>query len=115
MHDGIAEYGEVRFFFQMEVEPGQPARAFALLSRYTRPDLELLTKSVETVWSCRASGDDDIQVIDVKAISAVVAMVPHPRRAGHDELIGRVFVMEKLGIDSISLYEQDEDLTGDGD
>ena len=42
-------------------------------------------------------------------------MVPHPHCAGHNELIGRVFIMEKLGIDSISLYKQDEDLTGDGD
>lgn len=49
----------------------------AMVSVYSRPDLELLQKSAQTVWSCTYHGNEALQLVSVKTIHSVVAMVPH--------------------------------------
>lgn len=54
--------------------------------------------------SCTHLGDASLQVIDVKSIHAVVAMVPH--QVNNEE---RFFVVEKPGLDVADLggYEEE--------
>ena len=48
-----------------------------------------------TVWSCLP--DTTLEVIPIDSIVSMVAMVPHPVR--QVELHGRMFVVEKIGLD----------------
>lgn len=52
-----------------------------------------------------------LHVIDVKKILSVVAMVPHPRKDGQlGPYTGRVFVIEKMGLDVMPMTGAVEDL-----
>ena len=70
---------------------------------YSAPDTDLLMASQQTIWSCKPG--DDLRVIPVKDFRAVIAMVPHPFNSSHPELDGRFFVVEKLGLDVMSLAD----------
>lgn len=70
-----------------------------MASLYSRPDPDLLSASSGTLWSCRHQGDAAVVVVDVKCIEAVVAIVPHSTQILGDEWEGRVFVIEKPGLD----------------
>ncbi len=90
-------FGEVRYYFQREVSPGQ-RRTFALLSRYSDPHSDLLMQSSHTVWACHLLGDAGLTVVDVTDIIACVAMIPRdalPRVPGYTTV--PYFVMEKIG------------------
>jgi hypothetical protein len=65
-----------------------------MVSVYSPPDVKLLEDSHYTLWSCTYQGDSAVKVIDVKAIAAVIAMVPH--QPFPDATVGRFFVVEKL-------------------
>ena len=104
MQDSKPQYGEVHYYFLLEVEPNSPPQGFAMVSPYSPPDIALWEASHRTVWSCTPAADDNLSVVPLPFIKAVVAMVPHPPRISHPELEGRFFVVEKLGIDSISLF-----------
>lgn len=81
----------------------------ALVSYYSRPHKTLLEFSKGTLWSCSHAGDVSLAVVDVKTISAVVAMVPHIPFPGHGT---RYFMVEKPGLDVTSLGDHDNgDLT----
>ncbi|KAJ8580934.1 hypothetical protein M405DRAFT_887586 [Rhizopogon salebrosus TDB-379] len=49
----------------------------AMVSVYSHPDPELLQRSTQTVWSCKHEGDQALQLVGVKSIQSVVAMIPH--------------------------------------
>lgn len=66
---------------------------------YSRPDSNLLAISSGTLWSCRHQGDAAVVVVDVKSIESVVAVVPHSTGILGQEWEGRVFVVEKPGLD----------------
>ena len=73
-----------------------------MVSLFSRPDESLLKMSYGTVWSCRYTGDAGLQVVDLAAIKAVVALVPHPLMAGNiiqEQYKGHYYVVEKLGLD----------------
>jgi len=70
-----------------------------MASLYTRPDGALLEESSGTLWSCKPQGNDGLVVFDVKHIEAVVAMVPHSEKFLGASWEGRVFVVEKPGLD----------------
>ena len=101
---GQTEFVEVQYFFKLTLEPGRPS-AFAMVSVYSRPDADLLQQSSNALWSCKYRGKEELVVIDVKSIMSVVAMVPHPPmrdEALKRRLAGRVFVVEKLGLDALA-------------
>ena len=62
--DGQIEYGEVQFYFLQFTTDGsdnlEMAIAHALVLVYSRPDLALLTKSLNTLWACHYIGIDDL-------------------------------------------------------
>jgi hypothetical protein len=70
-----------------------------VISLYSRPDPELLRLSSNTLWSCRHQGDAALVVVDVKSILAVVAVVPHSTGLLGRQWEGRMFVVEKPGMD----------------
>jgi hypothetical protein len=69
----------------------------ALVSLYSLPHKELLEYSHHTLLSCVYEGDAYLQVIDIKAIMSVVAMVPH--HPFSEDPLDRYFVVEKPGLD----------------
>lgn len=92
-------FGEVLYYFQCEVHLDEES-TLALVSTYSAPDLALLEASHHTVVSCMHSGDASLQVIDVKLIHAVVAMVTH--QINNDE---RFFVAASLYLKAHTRWE----------
>ncbi|KAG1822722.1 uncharacterized protein BJ212DRAFT_1262965, partial [Suillus subaureus] len=71
----------------------------ALISIYSLPDAQLLDFSHGTVWSCIHEGDNGLQIINIKTIRAVVAMVPHCPTLPSGITKNRFFMVEKAGLD----------------
>ncbi|KAG1765523.1 hypothetical protein EDD22DRAFT_774972, partial [Suillus occidentalis] len=65
---------------------------------YSQPDVDLLDLSFQAVSSC-AYLEDDIRVINIKSIKAIVGMVPHTLRLPSGVVENRFFLVEKLGLD----------------
>lgn len=101
------EIAEVRFYFRIRANSLE--HTLALVSCYSPPHPGLLEASQGTLWSCTRV--ESVKVIDVKHISAVVAMVPHQPFPG-EEGGGRFFLVEKPGLDitTIGGIEQAMDL-----
>ncbi|EJD40588.1 hypothetical protein AURDEDRAFT_69965, partial [Auricularia subglabra TFB-10046 SS5] len=114
--DGATTFGEVRYYFRFPV--GKGLRTLAMVLPYSGADRELYTKSSGTVYSCRPLGEAAVRVVDVGAIAAVVAMIPHPihflKLAGESferRFTGSFFVVERPGLDMVALGEPlDEDM-----
>ncbi|KDQ52675.1 hypothetical protein JAAARDRAFT_198028 [Jaapia argillacea MUCL 33604] len=101
------EYGEVRYYFRAKVNNG--LGVFAMISLYSRPDPVILQQSYNTVWSCQDQGDAGLIVVDIKAIAAVVAMVPWQPAPGSDTCT--YFVVEKPGLQVGYLSGEEEEMT----
>ncbi|KAF9020619.1 hypothetical protein BDZ89DRAFT_1072147 [Hymenopellis radicata] len=107
--NGQLEFAEVQYYFQYEVSQNDGYRPLAMVSLYSRPDIDLLRKSSNTLWSCTHQGDQGVCVVDVKSIEAVVGMIPHSTHflTGAEN---HVFVAEKPGLDVAEMggaYEAD--------
>jgi hypothetical protein len=98
---GTVFYGEVEFFFQATIHGD--TRTLALVSNHSPPDLALLRKSYNTLWTCRHQGADDLHVVDVKNIHSVVAVVPFPFERD------KFFIGEKLGLEVTALGGLEEE------
>ena len=72
------------------------------MSDYSPPDLNLLRRSHQTIWTCRYEGARALRVIDVKKIRSIVAMVPLP----FDQ--DKFFVGEKIGLEVTTLSGTEE-------
>ncbi len=86
------------------------------------PDPELLELSYRTFWSCVPTGDDGLVIINVKAIQATVAVIPHEVDIIDDPELrervrGRWFMVPELGADAAVLagVEDGDDEDDDGD
>lgn len=84
-----------------------------MLDLYSSPDWDLLTESSNTLWSCtRQQNDDGLCIVPVTLIQSVVAIVPHidsdiqVRR----DLSGRLYVVEKMGLDVMQMAGVVEDM-----
>jgi hypothetical protein len=92
---------KVRFYFRITV--GTRDLTLACVSCYSQPHEGLLQASQGTLWSCTW---EVTKVIDVKSISAIVAMVPHHLFPGEEHLL----LVEKPGLDSTTIRGIDEDM-----
>ena len=72
--DGSFHIGEVQFFFRSDHTGAE--HAYALVSVWSDPDMDLLRDSSEMVYSCTYRSNACLHVIDVKMITSVVAMIP---------------------------------------
>ena len=75
--------------------------ALTVVSLYSQPDPTLMASSSNTVLFCLHKGNTGLAVISVKCIIAGIAMVPHTVPTAPTET--RYFVMEKLGLDIVSM------------
>lgn len=99
----------MQYYFKLALQLDKPPEAFAMVSVYSPPDPDLLRLSSGALWSCQHQ-EDALEVIPIKVIESVVAMVPHPRSsdpAVDARLSGRVFVVEKLGLDILAMLAGD--------
>ena len=92
---GNVRIGEVQFYFRSD-HSGEE-RAYALVSVWTLPDVDMLRESFNTVYSCVYMDQNYLQVIDVKTITSVVAMVPMMPREG--DRSSHFFLLEKPGLE----------------
>lgn len=99
------EIAEVHFYFRIKANSESLEHTLAFVSCYSPPHPGLLNASQGTLWSCTRV--ESVKVIDVKHISAVVAMVPHQPFQG-EEGEGRFFLVEKPGLDSSYIGGIDE-------
>ena len=100
--NGRVEYAEVQFYFlhfvdNPEIEPVPRA----LVSVYSRPLLDMLEESCNTLWACRYTGSDNFQVVDLSSIVACVSMQPLPPLPTDPD--GLYFVVEKSGLEDAQL------------
>jgi hypothetical protein len=96
------EIVEVRFFCRISLNTQEFTLAF--VSPYSSPHQGLLKASQGTLWS--STRVESVKVIDVKHITAVVAMVPHKPFEGEE----RFFLVEKPGLDAAYIGGQDEQI-----
>ena len=92
---GNVHIGEVQFYFRSD-HSGEE-HAYALVSVWTLPDVDMLRESFNTVYSCVYMDQNYLQVIDVKTITSVVAMVPMTPREG--DRSSQFFLLEKPGLE----------------
>jgi hypothetical protein len=91
----VIRFAEVYYYFQVLVK--ETETTLALVSLYSLPHRELLEHSYHTLLSCAYEGDAHLQVVDIKSIMSVVAMVPH--LPFPEDPLPRYFVVEKPGLD----------------
>lgn len=95
-------FGEVQYYFEVSLD--DTPHAFAVVKNYGDPDIALLEKSCNTIWSCRRQSE--CVVIDVKDILSVVAVIPRPSASGAlGSYDGQVFIAEKIGLDAMELID----------
>ncbi len=115
LRHGAVSYGEVRFYLHLRVH--NEIRALALVSLYGPPDSTLLELSYGVMWSCVLQGDEGLQLVDVREIDSVVAMVPHPAQIipceGLVDVAGRLCVVEKPGLEVAQLGGVEEQVVDD--
>ncbi|KAJ3533550.1 hypothetical protein NM688_g7267 [Phlebia brevispora] len=104
-----AEYafGQVQYYFKITI--GTAVHAFALLKTYGDRDDTIWNRSQSTVWSCQCQ--DQYAIICITDIISIVGIVPHidpnTRRLGSYDR--RVFIVEKMGLDVMTLAGISED------
>lgn len=99
----VIEFGEVQFFFLNGSEGNiSPAVGYAVVSIYSRPDQNILEESSQTLWVCKYNGTSNLHLVPAKDIISVVSMQPLPPQ-NEPELEGKLFVVEKSGLDDADL------------
>jgi len=83
--NGTPMVGEVEYFFRLQF--GDTVYSLALVSVFSPLDQELLNLSRNAVYICHGSGIDALTVVNIKAITAVVSMVPNFQVTPEGEII----------------------------
>jgi hypothetical protein len=71
---GTPAIAEVEYYFRLRFD--KAIYSLALISMFSNPDQEILALSNHAAYICRHGGTDALTVVEVKAITAVVSMVP---------------------------------------
>jgi hypothetical protein len=95
----VIRFAQVYYYFWALVK--EMETTLALVSLYSLPHRELLEYSYHTLLSCTYGGDSHLQVIDIKSIMSVIAMVPHLPFPGDSS--DRYFAVKKPGLDVVWL------------
>ncbi|EJF61662.1 hypothetical protein DICSQDRAFT_60239 [Dichomitus squalens LYAD-421 SS1] len=119
-------FAEVQYFFRlkrMHEDGGTDDVDFtlAMVSVFISPDPAILRETHGVLMACRYRGEQSREVVDVKQIKSVVAMVPlTPRREEAEDphaaelYSNRFFVMDRLGFD-MTWIGREESLADDED
>ncbi|KIY50323.1 hypothetical protein FISHEDRAFT_64952 [Fistulina hepatica ATCC 64428] len=114
------DFGEVQYYFIMECDD-KSITALAMVSMYSPPDRALWEFSHGTLWRCEYQGQQNLRVLPVSWIQAVVGMVPFPQldENGIQHLptnTSSFFVVEKMGLDVTYLQQNiNAETLGDDD
>ncbi|KAI0355296.1 hypothetical protein OH77DRAFT_1540048 [Trametes cingulata] len=115
-------FAEVQYFFPLTLHGSETDLHLAMVSLFTPPDPAIRKETHDVLLACRYQGALSREVVDIKDIRSVVAMVPLPlRRKEADnprcaELYSdRYFVVEKLGLDMAWFGREDEQDAGDNE
>ncbi len=113
-------FAEVRYYFQFRYFGGD--HTLAMITPFTAPDPDILTYSRNTVLACTYRGDDVREVVPVKDIISIVAMVPLPMTPAEAQqpdaatrYADRYFVVEKPGLDIAHMAGRDDNPNVDPD
>jgi hypothetical protein len=71
---GTSTIAEVEYFFRLRFD--DTVYSLALVFVFSPPDPDILELSSHAAYICHRGGTDTLTVVDVKAITAVVSMVP---------------------------------------
>ncbi|KAG1740749.1 uncharacterized protein EDB91DRAFT_1019785, partial [Suillus paluster] len=103
--DGDIQLAEVKYFTRLAAESGVSEdgpiwswKDVAIVVMYSQPDVAILDLSFQAVSLC-AYLEDDIQVVNIKSIKAVVGMVPHKPTLPSGVVENWFFLVEKPGLD----------------
>lgn len=77
------------------------------MALYSLPHAELFRDSFKTLYACTPSGVEDLRIIDITSIQAVVAMIPMPHVDGDPP--GLWTPVEKSGMDDMDGLEDADD------
>ena len=104
------EFAEVLFYFQLHIVAGgiNANETFALVSKYSPPHTEILEESYHTFWSCTHGEIENMEIIPVKSILAVVAMIPHNLTSNDPKQ--QYFLSEKPGLEVACLAGVEESM-----
>lgn len=115
-----SRFAEVQYFFQLKIAGIE--HALAMIAPFTPPDPAILAESENTVLACNHPGEADREVVEVKDIASVVAMVPlplTPAEAAEPDAAARYgsrfFVIERPGLDVAFLAGREEPMEGQAD
>jgi hypothetical protein len=103
------EFAEVLFYFQLSIMMAggiHTNETFALVSKYSPPHTGILEESYHTLWSCTHGEIENMEIIPVKSILAVVAMIPHNLTPNDPEQ--QYFLSEKPGLEVACLAGVEE-------
>ena len=77
--DQSIEFAEISFYFQLPITQNgeKKTETYAFVSVYSPPHAEILKRSYNTYWSCTHGRIENVEIIPVKTILSVVAMIPH--------------------------------------
>ncbi len=81
-----------------------------MVSNYSAPDKTLLDKSSGALVVSKYKGNDNLEVIKIQSIKAVVAMVPYP----HTQEADYFFLGERMGLDIAQMGGYAEEMTDEG-
>lgn len=88
------------------METGESLRAFALIARYSHPDMNLFRESVWTVYLVtQIPYEEGLVIVEATSILSVVSMQPHSHKLIPGE--ARFFVWEKMGLKMALLSSSD--------
>jgi len=82
---GTPTIAEVEYYFQLRFS--DTVYSLALVSMFSPPDQEILELSSHAAYICHHGGTEALTVVDVKAITAVVFMVPDYQVTAEGEII----------------------------
>ena len=88
--------GEILYYFQCRVKGF--LSTLAVVSAYSPPVPDLLGRSHGTLISCKYFGDENLIVIEITCIKAVIAMIPHSP-PGMEREDGYHYLVERPGLD----------------
>lgn len=83
------------FFFTRDDSPK------AVVSLYGRPDLDILEDSAKTLWACEFERYNDVRIVDLSVLVAVVSMQPLEKVENGEA--DRWFPVEKSGLEDVEL------------
>ncbi|CDO77865.1 hypothetical protein BN946_scf184612.g2 [Trametes cinnabarina] len=120
-------FAEVLYLFPLTVKETNTTFYLAMVSIFSPPDSAICKEAHNILLACRYQGQRSREVVNIKDIQSVIAMVPLPLRKDEAEdphaeelYSNRFFVVEKLGLDMVwfgreEMMDQDDDEGGEGD